>query len=911
MRPDQKYGSFFTRIVFLVAALSALGSYIAWGLYSDYGRIDDEQGTRLALQAKTIDQNLGIQLAAVDAALKSIVRDMPYLTESGNPVGALNRRLKSLDGAMPAVRTLSVMDGEGTVIASDQTGIVGRSLRDSDSFQIVRRGQDSAVLYVSPPFTTIPGVFAIDLARMIPDAQGGFAGVVTATLDREYFSTLLDSVLYAPDMWVAMTHGDGVQFIMAPSHQGQDGKSLAAPGSFFSRHRDSGKVENLFAGLVYATGERRLMALRTIRPTDLPMDKPLVVGVSRDLEAIFAPWRRDVVLQSGWFVVLVVMSTIGLYFHQRSRRRFARISAIHDAEERRSAEQLRDSEQRFRATFEQAAIGILHTSFDGQFLRCNQRFAGIIGYSAEEVPGLTFRQITCPDDLGNSAEMSRSLLKGEVENVGFEKRYIRKDGSLTWVKLTSSLQRDGEGRALHFVTMVEDINAHKSAETEIEHLAFHDPLTLLPNRRLLLDRLDQAQASHTRSAHNGALLFVDLDHFKTLNDTLGHAMGDRLLREVGQRLVACVREADTVARIGGDEFVVILEDLTVDPERAAAQAQTVGEKILATVGQPYLLAGHECRSTPSIGITLFGDQRLSRDDLLKQADIAMYQAKAEGRNTLRFFDPDLQTALKARAALEADLRQALEEKQFLLYYQPQVDAERGLTGAEALLRWCHPLRGLISPAEFIPLAEETGLILPLGHWVLEAACAQMVAWASRSQTAQLSLAVNVSARQFRQADFVEQVLEVVTRTGADPRKLKLELTESMLLDDVEDIITKMTALKALGLRFSLDDFGTGYSSLSYLKRLPLSQLKIDRSFVRDVLTDPNDAAIAHTIVALARSLGLTVIAEGVETEAQRDFLADHGCTAYQGYLFGPPVTAERFELFLGQDLRVCPMSDGQ
>jgi diguanylate cyclase (GGDEF)-like protein len=379
-------------------------------------------------------------------------------------------------------------------------------------------------------------------------------------------------------------------------------------------------------------------------------------------------------------------------------------------------------------------------------------------------------------------------------------------------------------------------------------------------------------------------------------------VGDQLLVEVASRMASCIREGDTVARLGGDEFVVILQDLDAEAV-AATQAESVAVKIQAAVNQPYLLdlslAGgdlkphtHSC--TSSIGIALFCDQSLSVEELMKRADTAMYQAKAAGRNTLRFFDPDMQSVVTARATLNADLRTAILESQFLLLYQPQVDAEGRLTGAEALLRWQHPRRGLVLPAEFLPLAEDSGLILPLGRWVLETACRQLVVWAGQADMADLTLAVNISGRQFHQRDFVEQVIAVLRQTGANPQKLKLELTESLLLHNAKDIIAKMTALKIEGVSFSLDDFGTGRSSLSYLKRLPLAQLKIDQSFVCDVLTDSNHAAIASTIIGIGQSLGFAVIAEGVETEAQREFLASQGCHAYQGYLFGSPATAEDF-----------------
>ncbi len=437
-------------------------------------------------------------------------------------------------------------------------------------------------------------------------------------------------------------------------------------------------------------------------------------------------------------------------------------------------------------------------------------------------------------------------------------------------------------------------------EEKINELAFFDPLTGLPNRTLLLDRLRQLMTTSTRDDSYAALLFINLDNFKTINDTLGHDMGDLLLKQAAQRLTMCVPEGDTVARLGGDEFVLALGGLGLNESEAAMGAEIVARKALAALNQAYLLGDGSHRCTASVGATLFKGDLSSIEDLMKQANLAMYKSKAAGRNAFSFFDPDMEAAVMNRAALEKDLRVAVEEKQFLLYYQAQVVGEGRLTGAEVLLRWQHPQRGIVSPAEFIPLAEETGLILPLGLWVLETACTQLAIWADRAEMAHLTVAVNVSAHQFSQDDFVNQVLAVLKRTGANPQRLKLELTESLLVGDVQNIIEKMLALKAKGVSFSLDDFGTGYSSLSYLKRLPLEQLKIDQSFVRDVLNDPNDAAIVSAIVALAQSLGLGVIAEGVETAAQRDCLANLGCHTYQGYFFSRPLPLEGFEAFARQ-----------
>ncbi|MEJ6005685.1 EAL domain-containing protein [Paucibacter sp. AS339] len=480
-------------------------------------------------------------------------------------------------------------------------------------------------------------------------------------------------------------------------------------------------------------------------------------------------------------------------------------------------------------------------------------------------------------------------------------------GRSKWLRTQGFAEQEG-GVTLRLAGTFQDITERRASEEQIKSLAYYDPLTGLPNRRLLMDRLQKALATGLRHQHLGALLFVDLDNFKTLNDTLGHEYGDILLVQVAKRLSACVRDCDTVARLGGDEFVVMLEDLSGEPAEAAAQADVVGRKMLELLGKGYELSTQEHHSTPSIGVTLFGERPEGIDEPLKRADLAMYQAKAAGKNTLRAFDPQMQAVVTARVALEQGLREGLAQGQFFLYFQAQLmqqpSAGSGfdrIVGAEVLLRWRHPQRGMVSPAEFIPLAEDTGLILPLGEWVLDAACRQLADWAARAdqpELAALSVAVNVSAKQFHQDGFVEQVQAVLARTGARPERLKLELTEGLLVNNIEEVTAKMQALKAIGVGFSLDDFGTGYSSLAYLKRLPLDQLKIDQGFVRDILVDPNDAAIARMVVVLADSLGLSVIAEGVETEEQRDFLRSQGCFAYQGYLFSRPLPVGEFEALL-------------
>lgn len=689
---------------------------------------------------------------------------------------------------------------------------------------------------------------------------------------------------------------------------------------------------------------------------------------------------------------------------------------------------LRHSEERFRAVFNQAAVGVsLSDIVTGRLVRVNRKYAAILGYSEAELLQRDFQSLSHPDDLPADLAQMALVKAGELQEFQMEKRLMHKDGHAVWVLLTVSpirqygdapdyhvaviqdvserrgMQdalrdserrlrglldhlpvgvclveqglrivfrnrqfleicgytedlapdarswwalavpdraeryalrhawadqwehasdggefrarlefriccRDGRWRTVElsglrlkedYLVTLEDLTVRKTAEEEIRYLAYNDPLTGLPNRRLLLDRLQQALAASARRRRYGVLLMLDLDHFKAINETRGHDAGDDLLRQVAGRLRDSLQHSHTIARHGDDEFVVVLEDLSDRPEEAAARVEDLGRQIMQALRVPYLLDGEFCHSSVSMGASLFLGQETAADEQLRRADLAMYQAKAAGRNTLQFYDPHMQAVVHKRVALELDMRVGLDQNQFELFYQPQLD-QGGIVGCEALLRWNHPRDGYVSPAAFIPLAEDSNLILPLGDWVLRTACRQLAAWADRPALSAIRVAVNVSPRQFRQPDFVEQVLAALAGAGADARRLELELTEGLLLQNVEDTIEKMVRLKGYGVGFSLDDFGTGYSSLAYLKRLPLDQLKIDQSFVRDVLTDPNDAAIARTIVTLGLSLGLRVIAEGVETEEQRVFLQRHQCHAWQGYLFSPPVPAADFEDLVAQ-----------
>ena len=565
-----------------------------------------------------------------------------------------------------------------------------------------------------------------------------------------------------------------------------------------------------------------------------------------------------------------------------------------ELEERKRAETVTQAtKNQLQATLDAIPDLMFEVGLDGRYFDYHSQNVALLAAPPEMLIGSKVSDVL-PADAADVC--MRALQEAHANGQSRGRQYaLTLSQGPRWFELSVARKAVAAGEDPRFIVLSRDITERKIAEDEVKNLAYYDPLTQLPNRRLLFDRLTHAMTSSTRSERHGALLFIDLDDFKTVNDSLGHDQGDLLLQEAAQRLTACVRDDDTVARLGGDEFVVMLEGLSKDERDAATQAKRVGKKILARLNLPYSFNGHTQHSSASAGVTMFCNHRDTIDDLLKQADMAMYQAKAAGRNALRFFDTEMQVAVMTRAALEEDLHEALRGDQFLLYYQPQVIGESSLIGVEALVRWQHPQRGLVPPIEFITLAEDTGLILPLGQWVLETACTQLAVWAGRPKMEHLTVAVNVSARQFHQHGFVDQVLAALERTGANPQRLKLELTESMLVNDIEGVIAKMTSLKDKGVSFSLDDFGTGYSSLAYLKRLPLDQLKIDQGFIRNILSDVNDAAIAKMVIALAKNLGITVIAEGVETKAQQDHLAFIGCPACQGYLFGRPLPLDAFE----------------
>ncbi|MBI1773106.1 MAG: EAL domain-containing protein [Burkholderiales bacterium] len=577
-----------------------------------------------------------------------------------------------------------------------------------------------------------------------------------------------------------------------------------------------------------------------------------------DIHAVKTFWSQVQAGKDTGIEHRIVLEGEVRWLHSQYDAQSARhMGTVQDITERKHIEE----DLRIAAIAFEAQEGMVITDERRTIVRINQAFTRITGYSREEAIGKQTSLLKSGlhgasyyEEMGKQLD-ANAYWQGEIWN-------RRKNGEVYPEWLTITAVKNASGKVVNYVATMLDITQRKATEAKLEHLAYHDPLTGLANRRLLIDRLQHSLLAKSRSNLYGAVLFLDLDNFKTINDSSGHGKGDMLLQVAAKRLAHSIRNGDTLARYGGDEFVLLLEELSDNVRETAIEVQMIVTKILADLRAPYDLEHSEYHSSASIGITLFDKQSTSAEELLKQVEVAMYEAKSSGGNNFRF--------------------------EFVLYYQPQVNSTGQVTGAEALVRWQHPQKGLVPPSDFIPLAEESGLILGLGAWILKTACAKLAEWQNNADTKNRTLAVNVSARQFRQNDFVTLVLDNISHYQIDASKLKLELTESLLVDNVEETIDKMNQLKAKGVGFSLDDFGTGYSSLSYLKRLPLDQLKIDQSFVRDILSNNNDAVITRTIIALGQSLGLAVIAEGVETAAQRDFLQQQGCLSYQGYLYGKP-----------------------
>lgn len=757
------------------------------------------------------------------------------------------------------------------------------------------KGTEAAMLQIG---RNGPELLALKLIRLPSTGQSEGALAYRFELDALLYSPTVDIVWDSQTTDISSPrHGDVVAGIDLPAPFDRLGLQVslhadAAPGMPFSATQ-----VGLVAALIL------MIALAT-----LLLGERMALSLTRELRRLEG-FSRDVVRQGFGHARAQVEGTDEVSSLAGSINHM--LDSLHEQHEQLRQENERRNRLlgRYRMLIESTnAVSWEARLPEGQYTFVSPQVERLFGHAvaAWHEPEFWTRHLH-PEDLAGAQHARDEAIGGGIE-YSYEYRLRNSEGHYVWVEEIGTVERHEPGGAAETMRgILLDVSQRKAAETEIQHLAFYDPLTGLPNRRLWLDRLHKLVDASPHSVEHGAVVFIDLDNFKTLNDTHGHEMGDLLLKEAAQRLQSAVRKNDLVARLGGDEFVVLLKGGREPLPDFRRNAERVAEKIRATMDKPYQLHGTEHHSTASIGIYVFDSATDSVSDMLKRADLAMYQSKAAGRNAICFFEPAMQATLSRRAMLEASLRNALRRQQFKLFYQPQVMDTGKLLGFESLLRWQHPELGLLAPADFIQLAEESGLIVPIGMWAIEAACLQLVAWASEPARAELSLSVNVSVRQFRHEHFVDQVLDVVRRTGVKPQRLRLELTESLLVDNVDVIAGKMRLLKAAGIELSLDDFGTGYSSLAYLRHLPLDELKIDHSFFRNALTSEADGAIVRTIVVLAQSLKLKLIAEGVEDERQRDFLAAHGCHAYQGYLFGNPMDDIALASFL-QRPRPSPAS---
>lgn len=862
-------------VVMFALAVVLVAAALVWNARKVALADSEAQANRFVAGAEAA---LNRSLLAVDVLLAStdeLLGLSMAMTASMDPQTA-SQRLRSSARQNLMVRYVAMLDGAGEVLASSDAAGGEMQVQMPAGFLAEVVSQPVSTLMVSAPMVSFASSERVlYVARYLRMADSSLV-VAVAELPVAALSSVLVQGVDIAGLQVTLERANGQLLLSVPNRAEALAPMLTPP--LADLVGDSGKWD----APARLSAEPALVVYRSILYQDLR------IAASIPRERALAGWRdqRNAIGLTGalFLAMILVAGALALrYLNQLSQARMAIA--------------------RSKATLDQAlesmVSGFLLLDRENRVVQWNSQFEHIYPWLKNVMaPTVPFRQVleeTSRHHLPRATHDQRmrwveQRMRTQKQRAAPHEQVLPTGGT---VQITERPTPDGG-----LVITYHDVTALRRASAEIESLAFYDPLTNLPNRRLLMDRMQQSIAASVRSGQYGALLFLDLDHFKTLNDTQGHEVGDMLLRQVARRLRTCVRREDTVARLGGDEFVVMLHELSTHSDEAAACARRVGEKILRKLNAPYTLGASNHHSTPSIGATLMGGALQSSVDLLKQADIAMYQVKSQGRNALCFFDPQMQVAISARAQLEGDLQAALADRQFVLHYQPQFHLDGRIVGAEALIRWNHPERGLLTPASFISVAEESELIVPIGLWVLRTACEQLAAWHDDARYRDVQLSVNVSARQFRQDDFVARVVEVLRETGARAHLLKLELTESLVLDNVDDTIAKMGLLKTKGVRFSVDDFGTGYSSLAYLTRLPLDQLKIDQSFVHNLGMRHTDDVIVQTIIGMARNLELDVIAEGVETLSQKAFLALHGCQFFQGYLLGRPAPVAALEALL-------------
>ena len=770
-----------------------------------------------------------------------------------------------IDGKL--IVNLGVVDERGDMLVSSQPKSGPINVADREYFR-VHMQQDSGKLYFSKPVVSrITGKWTFPMTWRISKPDGSFGGIVSAAVAPDHFNEFYQKADLGQDGMMDLVGLDGVSRVRRSLHFASFGLDMSN-SNLLKEQAKSGVGSFLNAGRI--EGIKRYESFRTIP------GYPLVVAVGTSQEEVLAGFLRK--RNHEYWVALLFTAVI---------LSFAALLIAVLARQKRSVAALAGSEAQFRATFDRAAVGIIHTSIDRCFLRVNKKFCDMVGYTRDELAAIRPRDITHPDDRGAYNDFQARLVSGRIETFSSEARFIHKDGSTIWVNRTISLVRDAAGAPLYFIRVIEDITERKQLQLDLEHVAHHDSLTGLPNRELFYDRLEFALEQARRRNWTTGVMFIDLDRFKEVNDTLGHGVGDQLLQQVAARLAQCVRADDSVGRLGGDEFGVILSELAHD-----ADGSFVARKIIDALSQPFQIDGNEVFVTASIGITSCPPDSADADTLVRNADTAMYEAKKAGKNNFQFYTAAANERANEKLTLESDLRQALKRNEFVLHFQPKAHLITGrITGMEALLRWQRPKGALVPPAEFVPMLEETGLIVPAGEWVVRAACAQISAWQAAGLTP-LPVAINLSAKQFHQQDICDMVMRALRAYNVDPRLLEVEITESAAMQNVVQTAATLHSLKALGVRIAIDDFGTGYSSLSHLKRFPIDSLKIDRSFVTDLPGNADDASIAQAVITMAHALRLKVIAEGVENEAQLEFLAANGCDEMQGYFFSRPLPVD-------------------
>ncbi|SDO30715.1 bifunctional diguanylate cyclase/phosphodiesterase [Vreelandella arcis] len=852
-------------------------SIFAWLLYEQYRQEIHSLETRNAARADVVTEWTQGVFAQSGQALLGIaelveLQGMPAQGEPRVLQDALRNRSRYVDW----INDIGVIDAEGIIQASAlNTGQVGRDLSGSSFFQVFRDQEDRTELVTPLYSTSNDDDYYLYQARRLTRDNGDFNGIVVASISPAVFERALQRLGLSDGESIALVDGELKLIARLPALDDPitTGWQVDSPETLAMIEQGA---EKWSLQLISPLDKRkRMFHMQWIE------ELPLLVVVGEDLQLQLAGWRQRAGVLAGFMLLIALLGAWGVR-HYLNRLRFEH--RLHQGE----------AELRISATAFQTHLGMLIADAQGRILKVNETFTRITGYSEADVVGKSTRMLNSGR---HEAAFYRKIWR-RVQSTGSWEGEIwnrRKNGDVFPEWLTISAVYDPQGTLTHYVATMSDISERKAAEQEIHQLAFYDPLTGLANRRLFLDRMEATLKEVTRHGRFGALLFIDIDNFKQINDTLGHYVGDQLLQHLGRLMGQMLRETDTLARLGSDEFAVLIGGMGKSREHTAELAENIAQKLQDVIQQPITIEDNLLSVTASIGLTVVSDYASSVDDYLQQADMALFQAKSSGRSALSFFDPTMQAELLARVRLENELRQALANEEWRLHYQPQVDQDGRCIGVEALLRWEHPERGLVTPDVFIHLLESTELINPVGDWVLETACRQLAQWARQPAFAKLSVAVNVSALQFRQVDFVGKVEAILQRTGAPCHKLKLEVTESLFVEARDDAREKMLRLKQHGVRFALDDYGTGYSSLAYLAHLPLDQLKIDKSFVQQVIESKANAAIVESTIALAKSLSLEVIAEGVASDAQQTWLLSHGCRTYQGHRYGQPMPLAALE----------------